>query len=83
MTYNLDYPLGAQVRRLEIVCTDCLVPRLEPVQDDEEYRIVMPRFISNGGDGFDVIRDNKIAELNAGKFVFKVVLMKNEFRWTG
>ncbi|KAF0301226.1 5'-nucleotidase [Amphibalanus amphitrite] len=65
VTYDLECPVGSRVRRLEVTCTFCLVPRLELVQDDAEYRIAMPNFLSKGGDGYDVIRDNKVAELNA------------------
>ena len=67
MTFDLDCPVGARVRGLEILCSACLVPQLEPVQQGAQYRVAMPRFISRGGDGYDVIRDNKLAEINASE----------------
>ncbi|XP_043203015.1 snake venom 5'-nucleotidase-like [Amphibalanus amphitrite] len=66
VTYNMDCPEGMRLLHLEIVCTDCLVPRLEPVRAESTYRVVMSTFLSGGGDGYNVISDDKIDELDTG-----------------
>ena len=69
MTYNMDCPEGHRLLHLEVVCTSCLVPRLEPVRDDALYRVAMYVFLSQGGDDYDVIRDEKVEELNTGTLI--------------
>ncbi|XP_043226693.1 snake venom 5'-nucleotidase-like [Amphibalanus amphitrite] len=75
VTYNMDCPLGIRLLHLEIVCTDCLVPRLEPVRAENTYRVLMSNYLTGAGDGYDIIRDNKIEELNTG--LLDVDLMRN------
>ena len=66
VTYNMECPEGSRVLHLEIVCTECLVPHLEPVQDNGVYRVIMSEFLAQGGDGYHVINDNKIDEVDTG-----------------
>ncbi|XP_050733908.1 snake venom 5'-nucleotidase-like [Eriocheir sinensis] len=60
VVYDLNLPPGSRVVRLQARCLECVVPGLEDVKDDEVYRVAMPSFLANGGDGYTVIRDNKI-----------------------
>ena len=72
VTYDLGRPVGRRVRRLEILCSNCSVPQLEPVLDDQPYRVVVPRFIVGGGDGFTMLRDEKLAVVDIGELVVVV-----------
>ena len=36
------------------------MPRYEAVQEDKVYKVVLPSYLVTGGDGFSMIRDEKI-----------------------
>lgn len=58
VVFNLTKPIGNRVVSLEIQCRKCNIPILEKYQPDQMYRIVLPSFLANGGDGYSMIRDN-------------------------
>lgn len=60
VVYDISKDPGSRVVRLQARCISCRVPTMEDVNDDAVYKIAMPSFIANGGDGYEVIRDNKI-----------------------
>lgn len=60
VVYDVNLPSGSRVVRLQARCQQCRVPELADVRDEEVYRIAMPSFLAMGGDGYSVIRDNKI-----------------------
>ncbi|CAL8314900.1 unnamed protein product [Merluccius merluccius] len=58
--YDLTRAPGQRVRSLRLLCTECRVPRYEAVQEDKVYKVVLPSYLVTGGDGFSMIRDEKI-----------------------
>lgn len=60
VVYDVNLPVGSRVVRLQARCQECRIPELQDVKDDLIYRIAMASFLANGGDGYSVIRDNKI-----------------------
>ncbi|KAF2352045.1 5'-Nucleotidase C-terminal [Trinorchestia longiramus] len=60
VVYDITRPPGARVVRLQARCISCRVPTMEDVRDEDVYKIAMPSFIANGGDGYTVVRDQKI-----------------------
>ncbi|CAL8312143.1 unnamed protein product [Lota lota] len=58
--YDLSRPPGQRVRSLRVLCTSCRVPRYEEVEEQAEYKVVLPSYLVTGGDGFTVIRDEKL-----------------------
>ncbi|XP_026472187.1 apyrase [Ctenocephalides felis] len=59
VVYNITLPVGQRTLSLEALCRRCRVPKFKPVQEDEWYRMVVPSFIGNGGDGFTMISKNR------------------------
>ncbi|KAK7086251.1 hypothetical protein SK128_018655, partial [Halocaridina rubra] len=60
VVYDINLPPGSRVVRLQARCVMCRVPELRDIVEDDIYRIAMPSFLANGGDGYSVIKDNKI-----------------------
>ena len=58
--FDLSRAPGSRVVEILARCVKCRVPTMLPLQQSESYEIAMPTFLANGGDGFAVIRDNKI-----------------------
>ncbi|XP_076010988.1 snake venom 5'-nucleotidase-like [Genypterus blacodes] len=61
-----------RVRTLTVLCTDCGVPRYEPVQDEKVYTVVMPSFMANGGDGYSMIEEERL-KYDTGELDISVV----------
>ncbi|CAL8395267.1 unnamed protein product [Arctogadus glacialis] len=60
VVYDLSRPPGQRVRSLRVLCTECRVPRYEPVDEGALYRVVLPSYLVGGGDGFSMIRDENV-----------------------
>ncbi|XP_002741914.1 snake venom 5'-nucleotidase-like [Saccoglossus kowalevskii] len=60
VNYDLDAPVGSRVKSLEAKCTECKVPEFIAVDRDSVYTIIVPTFIANGGDGYDMLVDERI-----------------------
>ncbi|XP_028997710.1 5'-nucleotidase isoform X2 [Betta splendens] len=58
--YDLSRAPGRRVQSLRILCTRCRVPRYEVVLDEAVYKVVLPSYLVTGGDGFSMIRDEKL-----------------------
>ncbi|XP_033966962.1 5'-nucleotidase [Pseudochaenichthys georgianus] len=55
--YDLSKPVNQRVVSLSMLCTECRVPKYEPVDPEKTYTVVMPSYIVGGGDGFTMIKD--------------------------
>ncbi|XP_042861628.1 LOW QUALITY PROTEIN: 5'-nucleotidase-like [Penaeus japonicus] len=60
VVYDLNLPVGQRVVRLQARCVSCRVPEMQDVKADQIYQIAMPSYLANGGDGYEIIRDNKV-----------------------
>lgn len=60
MVYDLSRKPGDRVVKLDVLCTQCRVPSYEPLQMDKTYKVVLPSFLANGGDGFRMIKDEAL-----------------------
>lgn len=58
--YDLSRKPGDRVVKLDVLCTQCRVPSYEPLQMDKTYKVVLPSFLANGGDGFQMIKDEAL-----------------------
>ncbi|XP_063078849.1 5'-nucleotidase isoform X2 [Engraulis encrasicolus] len=57
---DLSQPAYSRVKSISILCTDCRVPRYEPLEDDKVYKVAMPSYLVDGGDGYTMIKDEKL-----------------------
>lgn len=64
MVYNVDKPKGQQLQSILVRCQNCMIPTYEPLELDKYYSIVLPSFLSNGGDGFNML--TKVEDLVKG-----------------
>ncbi|XP_047430370.1 5'-nucleotidase [Mugil cephalus] len=70
--FDMAKPAGSRVTSLRILCTKCRVPEYEDVQDETVYKVVLPSYMVKGGDGFSMIRDEKLSH-NSGDLDISVV----------
>ncbi|KAM9496774.1 5'-nucleotidase isoform 1-T1 [Clarias gariepinus] len=56
LEYDLTKPSGHRVIKARVLCTECRVPHYEPLDATKVYRVVMPSYLVDGGDGFSMIK---------------------------
>ena len=66
-----------RVKSINILCTGCRVPRYEPLEDDAAYKVVMPSYLVDGGDGYTMIKEEKLKH-DSGKAMARtrVILLR-------
>lgn len=65
------------MKTLNVLCTDCRVPKFEPVQDNRVYKVVVPSYLVMGGDGFSVIK-NELLKRNSGESLFLTIISEKD-----
>ena len=65
--YDLSKDPGSRVVSVEVRCLHCSVPTYSPLDDEEEYRILMQSFVIGGGDGY-LIKDHIINKISLSKY---------------
>lgn len=57
VTYNMSMPPGKRVVDVKVRCSECEIPRYEPLIPHKIYRIVTTSFLTNGGDGHKLLQN--------------------------
>ncbi|XP_041109667.1 snake venom 5'-nucleotidase-like [Polyodon spathula] len=60
VVFDLSKAPGQRVKKLEVLCTKCRVPYYEPLDINKSYKVVIPSYIVAGGDGFAMIKEEKL-----------------------
>lgn len=76
MVYDLSRKPGDRVVKLDVLCTKCRVPSYDPLKMDEIYKVILPNFLANGGDGFQMIKDELLRH-DSGKHECLFLSLKN------
>ncbi|KAJ8712223.1 hypothetical protein PYW07_005065 [Mythimna separata] len=50
--YDLARPVGSRVVEAKAVCSNCGFYKLQDIKEDYEYKMMMPTFLADGGDGY-------------------------------
>ncbi|CAH1639079.1 unnamed protein product [Spodoptera littoralis] len=50
--YDLAQPVGSRVVSAKAVCSNCGFYDLQDIKDEYEYKVMMPTFLAEGGDGY-------------------------------
>lgn len=56
VTFNVTRPAKDRITSLEILCSDCEIPKYEKYYTNRIYGIIISSFLHDGGDGFDMIK---------------------------
>jgi len=69
VVYDITKPNGSRVKRIDVLCKECRTPTYVPLNDTAVYKVSIPTYAATGGDGFSVIKDNKIDHHVSGWFI--------------
>lgn len=56
VTYDLSKPPGSRIVEAKAICSNC-GNKLTDIRDDNEYKVMMPLFLAEAGDGYIMFRD--------------------------
>ncbi|KAJ8714957.1 hypothetical protein PYW08_004938 [Mythimna loreyi] len=54
VTYDLAKPVGSRVVQAKAVCSNCGFYEIQDIKDEYEYKVMMPTFLADGGDGYNI-----------------------------
>uniref|UniRef100_A0A8C1KUB6 5'-nucleotidase n=1 Tax=Cyprinus carpio TaxID=7962 RepID=A0A8C1KUB6_CYPCA len=60
VVYDLSKSPGNRVKSVNMLCTECRVPRYEPLNPKKVYKVVLPSYLVDGGDGYSMIKEQKL-----------------------
>ncbi|XP_074644941.1 snake venom 5'-nucleotidase-like [Tubulanus polymorphus] len=55
ITYDLAKLNGHRVVNVEVRCSECLVPRYQPLELNRSYKVLLSDYMVKGGDGYSMI----------------------------
>lgn len=65
--YNLNKPVNQRVVEVKVLCSDCEIPKYEPLEENKMYDVILSNFILLGGDGYTVVKDHAQQKHIVGK----------------
>lgn len=69
VTYNMKNPVGSRVHSVMIQCSECKVPKYEPINPAKHYTLITVKYLINGGDEFTMIKDGIINVVDFGEYL--------------
>lgn len=78
VVYNLSANPYSRVHMVEVLCSNCSVPRFVPLNKTELYVVLMTSYIYEGGDGFDMFLVSKLSMTKNGVSPKKKLQKNNE-----
>lgn len=80
--YDLSKPSGERLVKASVLCTECRVPHYEPLDPKKVYRLVMPSYLVDGGDGFSMIKEEKLKHDSGESIYMQVELVSVQLNKT-
>ncbi|KAG8185665.1 hypothetical protein JTE90_008935 [Oedothorax gibbosus] len=74
LTYNVSNPVGSRLTKAYVRCADCRVPKYLPLDEESVYWVVMNTYMAKGGDGFEIIAKNAIANRNTDELDVDIII---------
>uniref|UniRef100_A0A8D0H4L0 Snake venom 5'-nucleotidase n=1 Tax=Sphenodon punctatus TaxID=8508 RepID=A0A8D0H4L0_SPHPU len=56
VVYDLSRSPGSRVVSIDVLCTACRVPTYVPLQMEKTYKVILPSYLSMGGDGYQMLK---------------------------
>lgn len=69
VVYNMKNDLGSRVQSVMIQCSECKVPKYEPINPTQHYTLITTKYLINGGDQYTMIKDGIINQVEFGKYL--------------
>lgn len=61
VTYDISRPALQRVVSASVRCLECAVPSYSPLDEDQEYSILLSEFLIGGGDGYSMFTDELLS----------------------
>ncbi|KAH8400483.1 hypothetical protein KR222_001499, partial [Zaprionus bogoriensis] len=59
---NFNRPKGKRITSISVLCAECRIPEFQPLEMDKYYKVLVPSFLMEGGDGHQYFKDARSAD---------------------
>ena len=56
----MSRPPYKRIEKVEVRCGNCTVPQYAPLDDQQMYGVIAPKFIVEGGDDFSMLASDEV-----------------------
>lgn len=77
VVYNVSRPPFDRVVSVDVLSTDALKPKYEPLKVNETYKVIVSSFFVKAGDNFTMIRDH----MENHRYVFRILWKFSFIYW--
>lgn len=74
VVYDLNKPELERVAKVDVLCADCRIPHFKPLNQTLNYRLIVPKYIADGGDGYSVLTLDHIKKINTEDIDHQILL---------
>lgn len=67
VVYDVSRTPRNRVVSIEVLCTACRVPTYVPLEMDKTYTVILPSFLYQGGDGYNMLKEKSLS-YSRGKY---------------
>uniref|UniRef100_A0A1L8DPM1 5'-nucleotidase n=2 Tax=Nyssomyia neivai TaxID=330878 RepID=A0A1L8DPM1_9DIPT len=60
VVFDFDKAIGERVESVNVLCSSCSQPKYSPLNNQQNYNVIMTNFLKDGGDGYDMFLPLKI-----------------------
>lgn len=60
VVYDMRKKVGSRVQFVSVRCSECTVPMYEPINLKKLYKLIMPKYMAEGGDDYNMIKNGII-----------------------
>ncbi|XP_059587780.1 5'-nucleotidase isoform X2 [Alligator mississippiensis] len=61
VVYDVSRTPRNRVVSIEVLCTACRVPTYVPLEMDKTYTVILPSFLYQGGDGYNMLKEKSLS----------------------
>ncbi|XP_054164291.1 protein 5NUC-like [Oppia nitens] len=73
VVYNLTKSDYNKVDTLSVRCSDCNVPEFRPLNETMIYKVIVPKYIADGGDGYQMLKSRDIKRITSEALDYEIV----------
>ncbi|CAG2172739.1 unnamed protein product [Oppiella nova] len=73
VVYNLTKPDFQRVDKVVVRCANCTVPEYLPLDETQDYKILVPKYIADGGDGYQMLKSKDIKRISSEVLDYEIV----------
>jgi len=71
--YDLNQPELHRVTKVYARCANCSIPQFKPLNETEKYKVIVPKYLAEGGDDYTVLMQKDIQRIDSDDLDYQIV----------